>query len=102
MGPHGMLFTGPPTHLGHPHVSKLDVQVVIQEHIQRLDVPVEDLLGVHVIQPQQDLCEGCGQGSRGVMATQGGQVGISTGLPFTGNFKTWTPMQVTRAVAGHP
>ena len=42
-------------HLRHPHVSKLDIQPIIQENIKGLDVTVQNFPRVHVVQAQQNL-----------------------------------------------
>ena len=46
---------GTVAHLGHSHVPKLDIQPIIQEHIQCLDVTMQDLSRVHVVEAKQDL-----------------------------------------------
>lgn len=42
-------------HLGYAEVSEAGVAVFVKEHVLRLEVAVEDVLGVEVLQAEQDL-----------------------------------------------
>lgn len=64
---------------------------------------MEDLFGVHVVQPQQDLCEGCEQSSRGYDGNEGcaGRESLQVCCSLaTQNLDTH--VQVTKAVADQP